>query len=139
MLAAAFATGTRAEGPHPIPTLTALPVTLTPTPFAVGDPSVSTPLIGIIPNSELVNSPAARDFDAAKFIASQPGRIAHYGETVAERHLTSLEALTFTATNTSVNPRLLLALLEYESKWLSQLHPGDSATQYPMGYIDPPQ
>jgi len=53
--------------------------------------------------------------------------------------MTSTEALAFVATNTSVNPRLLLALLEYKGHWLTQPDPGAPAVQYPMGLLDPQQ
>jgi murein DD-endopeptidase MepM/ murein hydrolase activator NlpD len=55
---------------------------------------------------------------------------------IASRYGTSVQAIR--AANNSVNPRLLLALLEYESGWITDPgRPTGDAWKYPLGHIDP--
>ena len=95
---------------------------------------VSSSTLKIIPNSELVNGPAAIHFDVRKFIASQHGYLAHYNEDVKGILLNGASIIEGVATNYSVNPRLLLAVLEYQSGWVT--NPNAAFTDYPMGYVD---
>jgi hypothetical protein len=46
-----------------------------------------------------------------------------------------VEIIDFVATAYSVNPRLLLALLEYRGGWLSTPYPDEPALSYPMGIL----
>ncbi len=77
----------------------------------------------IIPNSELVYGPAGAKFDAAEFIAQRGGFLAAYGEQVNGEYLTAAQIVTRVAQNYSVNPRLLLALIEHRSGWLNNPTP----------------
>jgi hypothetical protein len=90
----------------------------------------------MIPDSELVNSPAAVGFDFAAFIQSKPGILRSYSETVSRRKMSGTDTIQFVSINMSVNPRLLLALLEYKTQWLSNPNPADDALQFPMGLKD---
>lgn len=127
--------------PEP-PTATPRPPTTTDTPRPTALPTLprpegpTTPATRLIPDSELVNSPGARDFDLDAFIAAQPGIINGYSETIFGRTLTGLEAVRFVSTATSVHPRILLALLEYRGGWLSNAAPAGDALRYPLGLID---
>ncbi|MCZ2127382.1 MAG: LysM peptidoglycan-binding domain-containing protein [Anaerolineales bacterium] len=92
------------------------------------------PSLKIIPDSELVNGPAAAEFDLRGFIADQNGFLADYEEDFRGERMSGADILEEISYNYSVNPRLLLALLEYQSGWVTQSAPSNIA--YPMGYED---
>ncbi len=101
-----------------------------------GRPGQTTPNFKIIPDSELINSPSVSRFDVAAYVKFQPGFIRVYSETRFSRTLSGAEIVQFVATSTSVNPRLLLALLEYRGGWISNPVPDANAMAYPMGFVD---
>jgi LasA protease len=90
----------------------------------------------IVPDSELVNSPAAASFDVAAFVQSQDGYLTGYEEEVDGVMLSGAEILSRVALEYSVNPRLLLAVLDYHSGWVSQQNPDEKTLVYPMGFYD---
>ncbi len=117
------------------PSLTATTVIFPAQVIKVPDrPANTTPNFKIIPDSELVNSPAARGFDVAQYIRFQPGFIRIYSEDVLGKTLTGAEIVQFLATANSVNPRLLLALIEYRGNWISSPTPNADQIDYPLGY-----
>jgi LasA protease len=91
----------------------------------------------IIPDSELIFSPHATDFDVVEFAANQDGYLNSYREIVGSIWRSGPEVVEIVAKNNSVNPRLLLALLEYQAGWVTDPTPasGDAFT-YPMGHLD---
>ncbi len=91
----------------------------------------------IIPDSELVYGPASAQFDIAGFIQSRNGYLANYTETVDGETVTGAQVVERVAQDYSVNPRLLLALLDYRSKWVSSSEPAAGTAQYPLGFVDP--
>lgn len=98
-------------------------------------PQAVTPSFKIIPDSELVYSPALKGFDVAAYIRFQPGFIRVYSENVGGgRFMSGAEIVQFVAQSASVNPRLLLALLEYRSGWITNPVPSGDALTYPMGH-----
>jgi murein DD-endopeptidase MepM/ murein hydrolase activator NlpD len=88
----------------------------------------------IIPDSQFVNGPLQVGFDTQSFVASQPGWLKDYRDYVADENRSGAEIVDFVAYNYSVSPRLLLALLEYHSKALSQPDLDPKNEEYPMGY-----
>jgi LasA protease len=93
------------------------------------------PSFKIIPDSELVNGPAGALFDLHNVITSRGGFLEQFKEQVGERELSGADVIQLVANRYSVNPRLLLALLEYQSGWLTKKDvPPDSLT-YPIGYL----
>lgn len=91
----------------------------------------------LIPDSELVFSPNASSFDVGAFVESQPGYLKRYRETVYGKWRTGAEVVAIVARNNSVNPRLLLSMLEYEAGWLTDsTKPEGDDFHYPMGVID---
>jgi len=99
-----------------------------------GRPMNSTPSVKLIPDSELVNSPAASKFDVETYIRFQPGFIRVYSEFVSKRNMSSTDIIEFFSNSASINPRLLLALIEYRSGWITNPLPDDDAMNYPLGY-----
>lgn len=91
----------------------------------------------IIPDSELVNGPSAAGFDLAAFIQSQGGYLANYQEEVDGRKLSGVEIVDRVALEYSVNPRLLLATLEYQSSWVTSARPRQVTWDYPLRLADP--
>lgn len=88
----------------------------------------------VIPDSELVNGPATAKFNLRNFIASQNGYLNSYVQDVNGTLLNGADVIEAVSYNYSVNPRILLALLEYQSGWVT--NPLPTNTDYPMGYID---
>lgn len=88
----------------------------------------------VIPDSELVYGPGIIHFDLDAFIASQNGYLVNYSQDVNGVLMSGGEVISFVAKNYSVNPRLLLALLEYQSGWVT--NPTPINTSYPMGFAD---
>ena len=96
-------------------------------------PSETSSAFKIIPDSRLVRGPGSSSFDVAAFIAQQPGFIRSATDEVNERNFTGVEIVQRVSLEYSVDARLLLALLEYKSNWLTQTEISDEAKTYPMG------
>lgn len=91
------------------------------------------PEFKLIPDSELVYSPAASDFSIEGTIKFRQGFLNAYSEEVDGELMSGVEIMNFVATAYSVNPRLLLALLEYRGGWLSNPAPDEQQRAYPLG------
>jgi LasA protease len=92
----------------------------------------------LIPDSEVVFSPNAADFNVSSFARNLGGYLTRYQEYVGGDMRSGPEVVAIVARDNSVNPRLLLALLEYQSGWVTNpTRPGGDAWKYPMGRIDP--
>jgi murein DD-endopeptidase MepM/ murein hydrolase activator NlpD len=88
----------------------------------------------ILPDHAFVNSPTAIGFNSAAFIASHEGWLKDYREYAGDEWRDGASIVEYVSTNFSVNPRLLLALLEYQSGALSD--PVQPETLYVLGYRD---
>lgn len=88
----------------------------------------------ILPDSLFVNGPAQVDFNTRDFVAGQPGWLNGYSEYAAGANRSGPEIVDYVANKFSVSPRLLLALLEYQSNALTQPELSSSERTYPMGY-----
>jgi murein DD-endopeptidase MepM/ murein hydrolase activator NlpD len=92
------------------------------------------PSFEIIPDSELVYGPASKTFDVHTFTQPLSGYLLTYEEEVEGQLLFGPDIVQLVADRHSVNPKLLLAALEYQSGWLTNGQP--SETTFPMGYMD---
>ena len=90
------------------------------------------PTFKIIPDSELVYGPAAAGFDVRQFATLFGGYLLSYSETVESQTLDGPEIVSLVAHRFSVNPRLLLAVLEYRAGWITQAN--GVVEQFPLGY-----
>ncbi|MGD0174943.1 MAG: LysM peptidoglycan-binding domain-containing protein [Anaerolineales bacterium] len=90
------------------------------------------PNFKIIPDSELVYGPAANGFDPAEFLKGKQGYLQNYREVVNDRERTGPELILFTAEQYSVNPRILMAVLEYAAGWISNSSPSAEKQTYPF-------
>ena len=91
------------------------------------------PALKLIPDSELVYGPAAIDFNVLTYANERSGFLASYSESIDGVATSGPEILQRFAENYSLNPRLLLALLEYQSGWVTQAEPDADKLVYPYG------
>ncbi len=89
----------------------------------------------LIPDSELVYGPTASDFSLTGYVKYVPGFLRAYSERVGDEVMSGVEIIHFVARNYSVNPRLLLALLEHRGEWLTNPYPPQHKIDYPMGMV----
>lgn len=91
----------------------------------------------LIPDSELVFSPHVIDFDVEAFIVSQGGYLSRFRENLGAGWHSGAEIVVQIARDNSINPRIILALLEYRSGWVTDpTTPTGNMLEYPMGFID---
>ena len=120
-----------------------LPADLTTLPpgYPLRVPAYYSPLTGspfhILPDSEVVNSPSASGFDVRQEILGHPGFLAGLTDYAFGKQHTAWEVVEVASGNYSIHPRLLLALLEYQTHALTRpFAQGDDAI-YPLGIKDP--
>ncbi len=91
----------------------------------------------LIPDSEVVFSPSAIDFDVKAYVDKQGGYLSHYTEYLGTTGNTSgADIVRRVALENSVNPRLLLALIDYQSHWVTGQPRSLVESKYPVGLID---
>ena len=88
----------------------------------------------ILSDSQFVNGPAAISFDTNAFVASHPGWLKDYRTYAADANHSGAEIVDIVAMNYSISPRVLLAVLEYQTGALSQ--PVPPSGSYPLGEVD---
>lgn len=84
-----------------------------------GEPPLIGPDFKIIPDSELVYGPAAADFDVRRLAELTNSHLLRYEEEVEGQLMDGPAIVQLVADRHSVNPRLLLALLEYLTGWVT--------------------
>jgi hypothetical protein len=102
-------------------------------PSKIGKTSPSTLLI---PDSDVVDSPSTLDFDIDQYVAKAGGYLSTYKEPTSNGWNTGAQVVERVAIESSVNPRLLLSLLEFQSHWVYGQPGSLLETTYPMGYIE---
>jgi hypothetical protein len=80
----------------------------------------ASPSFKLIPDSELVYGPGSAGFETQNIAASFGGYLLNYQEEVEGRILSGPQVIQLVAVRFSVNPRLLVALLEHQSGWVTQ-------------------
>jgi murein DD-endopeptidase MepM/ murein hydrolase activator NlpD len=103
----------------------------------VATPASTGPDFKVIPDSELVYGPAAAGFDLAGFIRQRDGYLAGYEDEIDGETFPAAEIIQRIAQEYSVNPRLLLAVLEHQSHWLTKAKPKTDTLDYPLGLYQP--
>jgi len=89
----------------------------------------------VLPNCAFVNGPAQVGFDTQTFVDSQPGWFKDFDQFAAEQQRSGAEIVDYIATQFSISPRLLLAILEYQLGALSNPEAPDGLLAgYPLGY-----
>jgi hypothetical protein len=96
------------------------------------------PSLRLIPDSEFVYSPHAAEFDPAEVALRHGGFLSRYTEQIYGEWHSGPEVVALAARDNSVNPRLLMAMLEYISGWVTRPdRPEGDAFVYPLGHRDP--
>ena len=85
-----------------------------------------------LPDHAFVNGPSQIGFSTSAFVATTNGWLKDYRIYAGEKMRTGAEAVDYVAANYSLNPRLLLALLEYQSGALTK--PEIPAGKYLLGF-----
>jgi LasA protease len=119
-------------------------LTTLPAGYPLKVPAYYAPLTGspfhILPDSEVVDGPSAVDFDLRQEILSHPGFLSGLTDYAFGRQFNSAwEVIDVASRNYSINPRLLLALLEYQTHALTLPSAQDDDAIYPLGIRDPLQ
>ncbi|HMQ55105.1 MAG TPA: LysM peptidoglycan-binding domain-containing protein, partial [Anaerolineae bacterium] len=99
-------------------------------PLATDDPG---PSDFILPDSEVIYSPAYVDFDTAKFAKKKGGYLVDYVEYVDGYARTGPEIIELIAERFGVGPRLLLALLEHYGGWVTNPTLSEEKISMPLG------
>jgi murein DD-endopeptidase MepM/ murein hydrolase activator NlpD len=94
-----------------------------------------TPAQQLIPDNEVIFSATAIDFDVATYVKEAGGYLSTYREYLGTTEWTTgareIERLAY---ENSINPRLLLAILDYEASWVRGKPENDFRIDYPLGY-----
>ena len=95
-------------------------------------PGPTGPAFKVIPDSELVFGPASVGFDITEFVRRYDSYLLRYEQEVEGRILSGPQIVARVAQDFSVNPRLLLAILEYQSGWVTRANPGVATRETPI-------
>lgn len=99
-------------------------------PNRMGQPAFSR---AALPDGEVIFSSTALDFDLYESIERSKGFLSVYRENVQNQSFSGAEIIARVAVESSINPRLLLALLELRSGWVrGAAVRGDE--RYPLGF-----
>ena len=99
-------------------------------------PQPTGPATKIIPDSELVYGPMGALLDISALIQSKGGYLTGYTQDVNGETINAAQVVQRIAQNYSISPRLLLAVVEYRSGWVTNPNPDPSLGGNPFGYID---
>ncbi len=92
----------------------------------------------IMPDSEVVYSPSAIDFDIEAYVSKAGGKLSTYQEYLASSGWTSgagdVQRIAFEST---INPRLLLAIIQYLGGWVEGQPFSQATLEYPLAHEDP--
>ncbi len=101
-------------------------------PPRLGETSSSTQLI---PDSEIVYSPSALDFELKRFVLDAGGYLTTYKEWRSSGWHDGPKVIERVGIENSINPRLLLAILEWQSHWVYGQPENLAETEYPIGFL----
>lgn len=102
-------------------------------PPRLGEVSPSTQLI---PDSEVVYSPSALDFELERFIMDGGGYLStDYKEWRSDGWYDGTRMIQRVGIENSINPRLLLAVLEHQSYWVYGRPQNLAQEDYPIGFL----
>jgi hypothetical protein len=88
----------------------------------------------ILPDSQYVHGPAVTGFNTVDFVSNQPGWLRGYHAFAGVSFMSGAEIVNIVAVNYSISPRILLALLDYQTGALSQ--PVQPSGRYMLGEVD---
>lgn len=92
-----------------------------------------TPAVQIIPDNELIFSSSAIDFDITAYVQQAGGYLSTYREYLKTTGwLSGAREIERLASENSINPRLLLAILDYEAHWVRGKPENEFRIDYPL-------
>ncbi len=106
-----------------------------------GPPRETTPAVKTLPNAALIRGPASGNFDLAGFIAQLPGYLRDYYELwvygaaaggVNSETRSAAQIIESVSLEYSIDTRILLTLLEYQGRWLSDALPDANRLSQPI-------
>jgi murein DD-endopeptidase MepM/ murein hydrolase activator NlpD len=96
-----------------------------------------TPGDRLMPDSEIVYGPSSIGFNIKEYVQSNAGYLEKYQEYILSGGWTSgAEAVERISLENSLNPRMVIAIIEYESHWVLGNPTNIAENQYPLGKID---
>ncbi len=91
--------------------------------------------VQLLPDSELIFSATSLNFNISSYVQQAGGYLSTFREYLGTTEWTTgageIERLAY---ENSVNPRLLLAILDYEARWVRGKPENDFRINYPLGY-----
>ncbi len=97
----------------------------------------TTPNIQIMPDAEIIFSVTAAGFDVEEYTKKAGGYLSKFKDYLGSTgSIAGYDAIDRLAIENSVNPRLILGLLEYEGRWVRGQPVDILHTEYPMGFND---
>lgn len=89
----------------------------------------------IMPDSEIIYSVSAANFDIYAYVAGAGGKLATHREYLGSASWTTgSQAIERISMENSINPQLLLALLDYQGNWVTGSPKDTFHELYPMGF-----
>jgi LasA protease len=88
----------------------------------------------ILPDNLFIEGPSSIDFNTSEFVALHPGWLKDYRAFAGDQTRSGAEIIDLVSINFSISPRILLTLLEYQSKALTD--PNQPGTEYVLGKED---
>jgi len=96
-----------------------------------------TSTLQLIPDNELIFSATAIDFDIQTYVKDAGGYLSTYREYLKSTGwMSGAREIERLANENSINPRLLLAILDYEARWVRGKPENKFRTEYALGYED---
>lgn len=96
----------------------------------------SGPDFKIIPDSELVYAPLSIGFNVGEFISEKGGYLNSYTEEIDHQLYSGSEIVMRVASEYSVNPRILLVILDQQSGWVTQSQISTETLEFPIRKFD---
>ncbi len=90
-----------------------------------------------LPDADILFSQGSGSQDLEAWIEQGAGYLAGYHQYISGQRMSAAEIIRLVAVENSINPRLLLALVEYRSGWLFSFPQDLEEYQYPIGYYAP--
>ena len=90
----------------------------------------------ILPDSRFVFGPSDKGFDPVAYVRAQPGWLKEYSVYASGSNRDGGQMVELLANNYSVSPRLILAVIEYQTGALTNPVNNSAAEDYPLGYED---
>lgn len=91
----------------------------------------------LLPDGEMINSRSSIGFDIEAYLISADGFVNTYQEAVNGQNLSGAQIIERISDEASINPRLLIAFLEYRSGWVRSQTVSSESLDHPIGFRVP--